>query len=162
MAALAETSELWQGVTVLIRPEQKDFIFLDTVSAMNCPVDVIDAPSERFGELLDKSDLALVSGGVTAYEASALGVPAIVLCQNQRELHRMEQFERLGSVLLLGLGNQVTQAQLSRTLNRISIDVPLWEKMSSAGQQATDGRGIERISKIIRDLFSEQRAATMS
>ncbi len=73
----------------------------------------------------------------------------------------MEQFERLGSLLLLGLGNQVTQAQLTRTLNRVAADVPLWERMSSAGQRTTDGRGVERISKIVRDLFSEQRAAAV-
>jgi len=162
LSAVAETSEYWQGVTVLVRPEQQDSHFWEHVGKVRCPVNVIDAPSDRFGELLDSSDLALVSGGVTAYEASALGVPSIVLCQNQRELNRMEQFERLGSVLLLGLGDQVTQAQVSRSLNRIAADIPLWKRMSSAGQQTTDGRGVERISKIVRDLFSEQRAAAVS
>jgi spore coat polysaccharide biosynthesis predicted glycosyltransferase SpsG len=122
-------------------------------------VDVVSAPSDRIGALLDKCDLVFISGGRTAYEATALGVPAIVLCQNQRELARIQQFERLGSILLLGLGSEVTRAQLIRALKRIASDAKLWERMSTAGQQIMDGRGVERISQIVADLLGKQMSA---
>jgi spore coat polysaccharide biosynthesis predicted glycosyltransferase SpsG/CMP-N-acetylneuraminic acid synthetase len=153
LVGLAETQEHWQLATILVQPDQQDPLFWETARRLRCPVEVINAPSTRLGELLDQSDLALVSGGTTVYEASILGLPTIVLCQNQREFTRMQQFERLGSILLLGMGTQVTQAQLVRALRRVATDASLWQRMSVAGQQISDGRGIERITQVIHELL---------
>ena len=68
----------------------------------------------------------------------------------------MEQFERTGSILLLGSGDMVTREQLVRSLSRLANDQALWAKMSSAGRQISDGRGVERISQIVLDLFLKQ------
>ena len=160
LAALAETQENWQQVAVAVREDQRDGQFQENLGRLTCPVQVIDAPSQRLGEILDQCDIALVSGGITAYEASALGVPAIVLCQNQRELARMQLFERTGSILLLGLGSEVTETQLTRALIRLSTDGALWNNMSQAGSRATDGRGVERISDIVKNLFATQVATS--
>jgi len=141
---------------VVVQADQQDSNFKKLTSTLDCPVVVVTSPTDRMGELLDQTGLALVSGGVTAYEVSALGVPSIVLCQNQRELSRMEQFERTGSILLLGSGDMVTQEQLIRSLSRLANDQALWAKMSSAGRQISDGRGVERISQIVMDLFLKQ------
>ena len=123
---------------------------------MSCPIEVLDAPSDGLGEFLSRADLSLVSGGITSYECSALGVPAIVLCQNQRELDRMEQFERVGSIVLLGMGTDVSQSQIVRAITRIADDATLRERMSIAGRRATDGQGVERISQIVSELIKSQ------
>ena len=156
LAALAESQHHWERVTVVVQPDQQDGLFEETAKRLRCPVEIVDAPSERLGDLLNQSDLALVSGGITAYESSALGVPAIVLCQNQRERTRMEQFERIGSILLLGMGTEVTRAQLVRALNRLAADPGLREHMANSARQTMDGRGVERISQIVRELFGKQ------
>jgi len=156
LAAAVETQQHWESVTVVVQADQQDSNFKKLTSTLDCPVVVVTSPTDRMGELLDQTGLALVSGGVTAYEVSALGVPSIVLCQNQRELSRMEQFERTGSILLLGSGDMVTQEQLIRSLSRLANDQALWAKMSSAGRQISDGRGVERISQIVMDLFLKQ------
>lgn len=159
LAGLVEIQEHLRQVTVALQHDQQDDLFWETVRRFDCPVVVVSTPSDGPGDLLAQADLALVSGGITAYEASALGVPAIVLCQNQRELTRMQQFERLGSILLLGLGSEVTRAQLIRALKRIASDAKLWDRMSTAGQQIMDGRGVERISQIVADLLGKQMSA---
>ena len=158
LAALAEIQEHLRQVTVAVSRDQQDALFWETIRRFHCLAEVIDTPSNRLGELLAQSDLALVSGGITAYEASALGVPAIVLCHNQRELMRMQKFERIGSILLLGMGADVTQAQLIRVLRRVATDAALRERMSIAGQQISDGRGIERVSQVIYELLGKQQA----
>jgi len=156
LSALVETQRNWESVTVVVQADQQDAGFKKLTSSLKCPVTVVNSPTDRMGELLDQTGLALVSGGVTAYEASALGVPSIVLCQNQRELSRMEQFERTGSILLLGSGTLVTEDQLVRGLNRLADDQTLWQKMSAAGRQVSDGHGVERISQIVMDLLWKQ------
>lgn len=160
LSAIVETQRHWASVTIVVQPDQQDNEFRTLAANLKCPLEVVDSPTDRMGELFDQADLALVSGGVTAYEVSALGVPSIVMCQNQRELSRMEQFERIGSILLLGMGTHVTSGQLVRSLERMATDVRLWERMSSSGRQITDGRGVERISEIVRELFSRQGAPT--
>jgi len=153
LTALSQAPEPWELLTVVVQPIQQDEAFWDTVKQFKCPVEVADAPSDRLGELLDRADIALLSGGISTYEASASGVPAIVLCQNQRESARMEQFEQIGSIVLLGLGEEVTQAQLLRTLTRVVQDAKLRARMSASGRQTVDGHGVDRIIEIVQDLF---------
>lgn len=161
LAAIVATQHHWESVTVVVQPDQQDSEFKQLTSNLDCRVAVVNSPTNRMGELLDQTGLALVSGGVTAYEASALGIPSIVLCQNQRELSRMEQFERTGSILLLGSGDLVTKDQLVRSLTRLASDQTLWQKMSSAGRRISDGRGVERISQIVIDLLRKQGAPAL-
>ena len=159
LAALSQAGEPWELLTVLVQPSQQDETFWDTVKQFQCPVEVVDSPSDRLGEILNRSDLALLSGGISTYEASALGVPAIVLCQNLRETARMEQFERIGSIVLLGLGKEVTQTQLIRTLIRVTQDAKLRARMSASGRQTVDGHGVDRIIEIVQELFGSQAKA---
>ena len=155
LSAAHEVQEYIRKIFVTLPQDQQDDLFWEIVQRFGCPVEVITAPTNRLGDLLAESDLAIVSGGITAYESSALGVPSLVLCQNQRELQRMQLFERLGSIILLGMGIEVTPSQLTRALKRIFTDSVLWQRMSTAGQNRIDGRGIERISQVVKDLLSQ-------
>ena len=150
--ALSKCAHDWRRVLVAVPSDQQDDEFDRLVDHFKCPVDII-RPFGGLGDLLDRSDLALVSGGVSALEASALGVPAIVLCQNQRDLIRMQNFERIGSILLLGLGSQVVEDQFFRGLDRLAGDPALRSRMSWSGSNATDGRGIERIAQMVGELI---------
>lgn len=61
-----------------------------------------------------QADLAFTSQGRTVFELAVMGVPAIVLAQNEREqLHTFAQMEN--GFLNLGLGSQVTQDTLLST-----------------------------------------------
>jgi len=161
LSAIVETERYWEQVSVSVQRDQQDELFWETVRRMRCQVEVLDAPSDKIGELLGQADLSLVSGGITSYECSALGVPAIVLCQNQRELDRMVQFERVGSIVLLGMGTEVSQSQIVRAITRVADDVTLRERMSIAGRRATDGKGVERISQIVWELIKSQMSAAL-
>lgn len=157
--AFVDAREALGSLTVVLKKEHQDERFQEALRKLNVPVRVITSPSDRLGELLEESDLAFVSGGITAYEASALGVPAAVLCQNGRELKRMENFERSGGILLLGDGEQASQAGIVRALNRLAGDPELRRRLSEAGLKLSDGRGVERICGIISELLGESAKA---
>jgi spore coat polysaccharide biosynthesis predicted glycosyltransferase SpsG len=51
--------------------------------------------------LLHRADLALISGGMTLYEAACLGTPAAVIPQNRHQILNAERFQARGAALLL-------------------------------------------------------------
>lgn len=155
MRFLLEEPALIKNLTLVLKKEHQDSAFQTLLKKFPTPPNVITSPSDRLGEILESCDAAIVSGGITAYEASALGAPTVVLCQNKRELQRMQQFERAGSILLLGQGESVTSPQLLRTLRRLSKDPALREKLSAAGLKVSDGRGLERISSVVSKLLGK-------
>ena len=70
---------------------------------------------KRISELLRQADLAITSQGRTVYELAVLGVPSIVLAQNEREQkHTFAQMKH--GFLNLGLGCRVTEETLENTL----------------------------------------------
>jgi len=55
--------------------------------------------------LLHQTDLALISGGMTMYEAACLGVPSAVIPQNDHQILNAERFQARGASLLLDPAN---------------------------------------------------------
>ena len=77
---------------------------------------------EHMADILFEADLVICSGGMTVYEIAALGRPGIVMCQNARELKRMEMFAQYGSIVHLGLGTEVGQETIAaRRLSELLI-----------------------------------------
>lgn len=97
-------------------------------------------------ELMYESDLIFCSGGITLYEAMAVGVPAIVISQNCHQFSIAENFRKLGAVRHLGLGNRLPEESIIKAINMTEEERVF---MSKKGKSIVDGRGIERISEEI-------------
>ena len=77
---------------------------------------------KNISEHMKKADLALTSQGRTIYELAVLGVPSIVLAQNEREkLHNFAQIDN--GFLNLGLGIDVSEETIKNTIEWL-IKVP--------------------------------------
>jgi CMP-N-acetylneuraminic acid synthetase/spore coat polysaccharide biosynthesis predicted glycosyltransferase SpsG len=97
---------------------------------------------------MEDADIMITSGGRTAYEAAAVGVPTVVLCQNHRELQHLFA-SRYNGFVNLGLGNEVSDQKLAKELGRL-IDDPEVRKEMQRRMLAWDGRkGVERVIPII-------------
>lgn len=71
---------------------------------------------QNVSEYMERADLAFTSQGRTVFELAAMGVPAIVLAQNQREqMHTFAQMEN--GFLNLGLGRDVTEETILSTFH---------------------------------------------
>jgi len=158
MEALAETQSSIRSLTAVVHKSHQNEKFWKLVSRFRKKPKIFTSPGIDLGGLLRQADVAIVSGGTTAYEASALGVPSIVLCQNDREHKRMQIFERSSCILLLGLGKNVSAAQIARIVSRLSQDPDLRRRLSKAGLETSDGHGTERISKLIQESLGEKLA----
>lgn len=101
------------------------------------------------------SDLALISGGTMLYEAAALGVPAIVLCQNAAQQAEAEIFAKAGAVVNLGSYQQGHAQLVRQTLARLLADDELLAAMSKRGRQLVSRHGARAIvEKIVSMALS--------
>jgi spore coat polysaccharide biosynthesis predicted glycosyltransferase SpsG len=86
---------------------------------------------------------------MSVYEVAALGTPGIVLGQNMREEKRMREFARHGTVLHLGLGTEVEEAEILEKTSALLFDVARRREMSSRGRALVDGLGAARTADIL-------------
>jgi len=81
-------------------------------------VTVLKAPSSLADEMA-ACDLAIVSGGTLAYEACALGRPAIVISQNEDQACEAAVLATEGAILDAGRHDRISDAEVVRVIRQI-------------------------------------------
>jgi spore coat polysaccharide biosynthesis predicted glycosyltransferase SpsG len=103
-------------------------------------------------ELLD-CDLALISDGLTKYEAAATGAPAIVMCFDAHQKALSADFATTGTCQYFGPQVSEDLHPLIQLIKTLSGDFDHRRKMSEAGKRLLDGKGGERIvSEVTKEL----------
>src|ERR1700674_3863518 len=100
-------------------------------------------------DLMVNSDAALVSFGTTVYELAAAGLPAIALSITEDHAQSAEVFAQLGSLMHLGLFSNVSAAQIQSAVRELLNDQELRLGMAQRGQALVDGKGAERVAKLL-------------
>lgn len=121
-----------------------DMVLVPPPSASSTPVDL--------ASLLVWADLLVCSGGRTVWEAMACGTPALVLCQNARELTHSHLSPRYG-VINLGLGHLVDDGTIRQHVERLLGDPALLADLSDKMTSIVDGKGALRIAHRIEGLL---------
>lgn len=107
-----------------------------------------------FESILRNSDLAIVSGGMTAFECARFGVPAIGLPQYEHQLENLRRLERLGCLKLGSVAMEFDPKKVANILTDLSDDHRRRKNMSDCGKRLIDGRGLERVVKIVENAGS--------
>ena len=95
-----------------------------------------------------KADMALSSQGRTTYELAAMGVPAIVLAQNEREqLHTFAQMDN--GFINLGLGSEVIDEDIKTTITWLMAATSVRREMRNRMLANDLKSGISRVRQII-------------
>jgi spore coat polysaccharide biosynthesis predicted glycosyltransferase SpsG len=101
-----------------------------------------------------QADLALSSAGRTITELACLGIPTICMAQNDKELTHAHTTEANG-VLMLGLGNDVSEETLGREIQGLISDFEQRKILSANGLNATSTRSNTKVvQRILEKLFS--------
>ena len=91
-----------------------------------------------------QADLALSSAGRTITELACLGVPTICMAQNAKELTHTHTTEANG-VVMLGLGNDVSVAELAENLRELIANESKRRELSENALRATGGRSNSKV-----------------
>ena len=110
------------------------------------------AGPSSIAELMLSNDLLITSAGRTVYEAATVGIPAIVLAQNNREATHIHLDSHHGNIYM-GLGRLVTVERLRHTVEQVLGDRTLREELSGTARRSVDGKGLDRVVNEIERIL---------
>ena len=98
--------------------------------------------------IMAQSDIAVTSAGRTVYELGSLGIPMMVICQNERETKHHFARDNPG-VVNLGLGQLLSRKEFNLAFVKFPSSPLLRKKMQNALLLNDFRGGIRRVWKII-------------
>lgn len=146
------------SVTVLLGNQyQHDISEIQMMALSRRNTKVLRAPQNR-AELFSKADMVLCDAGYTPYEVAVIGVPCIVLAQNEFESNLGFSTERNGFTHL-GLGRKVTQSNLLNAIMEPLLHDVRKERAIKKQLQIDVGNGEEKVLEAIRYLLEFPKRA---
>lgn len=103
---------------------------------------------KRVSAYMSRMDLAITSQGRTVYELASMGVPSIVLAQNEREAEHVFAGIQNGFINL-GLGSQTDALTIISTVQWLLSTPNVRREMRKLQLQKDFSRGHERVLKLI-------------
>lgn len=95
------------------------------------------------------ADIAIGAPGMTAWERTCLGLPAIVIPVADNQVDNAVALERHGAVTMLPVVARVTEDEIASALSALLDQPGRWQAMSSAAARLVDGDGVRRVSAAI-------------
>ncbi len=103
---------------------------------------------KRVSDFLRQADLAVTSQGRTIYELACMGVPAIVLSQNEREAEHVFAGIQNGFINL-GLGRQTDAITIIKTIQWLTETPNVRRQMRSVELEKEFSKGRQRVLDLI-------------
>src|SRR5205085_11135652 len=132
-------------VDVIVRREHPD---LEKIQAL------VEANAERLELALEPAEIAarivrahfaLTSGSGWANELACVGVPQLLIVQNEAHWPNAQRLEEEGCATCLGWHGSVSAQTIRQAIQNILADPLERQAMSRCGRQLIDGRGPDRL-----------------
>lgn len=113
----------------------------------------------NMAEIMQQSDIAIASFGITAYELVATRVPSILLCLTDDHAESASSMAKEGVVISLGNYMNVSPEQIAAAVRDLLHNPQKCREMSENSRRLIDGRGAERAA---REIIGHIDAVTRS
>jgi spore coat polysaccharide biosynthesis predicted glycosyltransferase SpsG len=133
-------------------PHRRDVHHLASTMGAIVHENVSDMPA-----LMLDADLAISGGGTTMLELATLGIPALIIPQNEPEMRFSASIAARGAVRTLPL--DVSPQEIRRAVLALLDDPAARELLSATGRQTVDGEGQARIAKQILQALTRRQTA---
>jgi spore coat polysaccharide biosynthesis predicted glycosyltransferase SpsG len=110
--------------------------------------------THSLARILCRSDLAVVSGGITMCECMCLGIPTVFVPQHREQFANARRLADRGGILLAELpDNEGFYSSLEELIDKLLTDRETRTELSGAGSEIVDGQGISRLEKQIKMII---------
>lgn len=99
--------------------------------------------------ILADADLAILSVGLTTYEAAALGVPIAVLSPTPYHGKIARLLKKMGMIEHLGVVGAIAHKRICQKIEKLICDQKKRNKLSRKGKELVNSKGVERCAKAI-------------
>ena len=106
--------------------------------------------SSAIAEIYYNSDLLIIAGGITVYEVMCIGVPAIVINQNEEQNRNVGFYDKF--IENIGVFNKNTAIEILNERYEKIADRAYRELLSLNSKKLIDGKGFFRIIDILMKL----------
>jgi len=113
----------------------------------------IYASPRNYNDIFLKCDLAICSGGLTLFEACALGLPTIALPQNKHQYENIKKLLKNKSVMLGTKEFKKDKNYFNLVIRKVLQDKKLRKKLSHNSKKLIDLKGLLRITNIIKNYL---------
>lgn len=113
------------------------------------PQATLHTATDDVATLMAGAGLAIASPGTTSWERCALGLPAITLAVADNQTPLAEALARRGAHLFLGQAGTVADADLAAAIRLLCGNDGWRQAMADAAAAITDGRGAERVARVL-------------
>ena len=100
----------------------------------------------------EKSDLTICNGGNTLFELAIQGVPCVAISASEHQIPYIQYFHSKNFCHNLGWWKNLSTEKIQNEVTRVLLDDKKRQKMSLIGPKIIDGKGLERVVKIIKDV----------
>lgn len=122
---------------------------LDAVSTFDTDL-YVNTP--QMPKLMAQADLAVSSGGLTAWELACLGVPNVILSTADAERETGELLAQKEYAAYLGHHDETDPPDIVRLLDEIAADSARRQRLARRSWELVDGRGTDRVVDYIGSL----------
>jgi UDP-2,4-diacetamido-2,4,6-trideoxy-beta-L-altropyranose hydrolase len=99
--------------------------------------------------LMERADLAIGAASSASWERCTLGLPSVLVTLADNQIEGARNLAEAGAAVSLGWYDQVTEADVVRTLEALMADPTSIRAMGSAAAQIADGLGTRRVADVI-------------
>ena len=149
--ATFSSHELEIPVRIVLGPGHKNTSLIET-QLNKTKMDVTLLKNvKNMASLMSKTDLSVTSGGRTAYEAAAMGIPNIIIPSNENEADVANQFSNLGAAYFIKPDLENFPMVLINRIRCLFLNRDKRILMSQTARNLIDLQGCNRVSKIIQE-----------
>jgi spore coat polysaccharide biosynthesis predicted glycosyltransferase SpsG len=148
-------------VDVIVRPYHPDIEALKAL-AEQCPerLEVVSEPGEVPHRIV-RAHFAVTAGNNWSLELACVGVPQLLIVQNEMHWPTAQRLEEEGAATCLGWHANVSAATLRQAVQDILSDPLERQGMSRCGRKLIDGRGPDRLVTALEILLHPSRQVQM-
>ncbi|MDT8375580.1 MAG: UDP-2,4-diacetamido-2,4,6-trideoxy-beta-L-altropyranose hydrolase [Mariprofundaceae bacterium] len=96
---------------------------------------------------MSECDMAVISGGMTTFEAAFMGLPALMVCLADNQRANIKAWRSLGVSVDLGDSSQLTKEDFIYHFLALVRDKNRRAELSRHGMEIVDGQGVERVAE---------------
>lgn len=115
---------------------------------------VVSATVPSLARVMDTHELAVTGGGITLFEAAAMGLPTLAIASEDFERVNILWGQTKGFTCYAGEGWQLSEGDIANKVRSLLCDHSLRKALSQQGPKVVDGQGTRRVAEIILDKAS--------
>jgi spore coat polysaccharide biosynthesis predicted glycosyltransferase SpsG len=151
-----------QRMDVIVRPQHPGLEALRALAETKPErLEIAVEPPEVVSRIA-RSHFAITAGNAASLELACVGVPQLVIVQNEVHWPTAQRLEEEGAAMCLGWHASVSPQTIRQTVQDLLGDAHERQAMARCGRQLIDGRGQDRLVTALEVMLHPSRQVSFS